>query len=56
MSHWNFEIAGNQKIHFEIAGIPAIAGRFASLSTKLQKIRKILRNYLRKLNYMNAHN
>ena len=31
MSHLNFEIAGNQKIHFEIAGIPAIAGRFASL-------------------------
>ena len=31
MSHWNFEIAGNQKIYFEIAGNPAIAGRFASL-------------------------
>ena len=26
-----FEIAGNQKNYFEIAGIPAIAGRFASL-------------------------
>ena len=31
MSHWNFKIAGNHKTYFEIAGIPAFAGRFASL-------------------------
>ena len=41
ISHWKFEIAGNQKNYYEIAGIPAIAGRFASLLERTCNLNKL---------------
>jgi hypothetical protein len=38
MSPSDFEIAGNAQTLFEIAGIPTIAGIFASLNTQSKSI------------------